>query len=138
MDHQGAKGPIFLGRDKLLVYQRDNKTGYYPGYFDFPGGGKEKGETVFETFRREVKEEFDLDITLEQIKFVKRYPSTRFPGMLGYFVVALLPKEDIGKVNFGSEGIQYKVMGLNDYMSSPKGIPFLKERTQFFLNSVGL
>src|SRR6266404_2621901 len=106
-DHEGAKGPIFFGKDELLVYLRDDKTDYFPGFYDLPGGGKEDNETVFETFSRETKEEFRLDVSHEQIRFVRRYPHTRFPGELAYFIVAELPQEDKNKIKFGLEGTSY-------------------------------
>jgi 8-oxo-dGTP pyrophosphatase MutT (NUDIX family) len=54
----GAKGLILIG-SRMLVYRRDNKTKIYPLHIDLPGGGIEEGETPFEGFKREVKEEFN-------------------------------------------------------------------------------
>ena len=137
-DHQGAKGPVFIGEDKLLVYERDRRTRYYPGYLDFPGGGKDKSETVYETFKIEVDEEFGLAISTSDIRFVKQYPSTRYPGKLAYFVVAVLPESVAKTLKFSHEGLNHQIMDVTDFLSSPKAIPFLKERTEFFLKTVGL
>jgi 8-oxo-dGTP diphosphatase len=132
-DHEGAKGPVFIGSQKILVYWRDHNTDYLPGYLDFPGGGKNKGETVFETFHREIKEEFGLSIKKSDIKYVRQYPHTRFPGQLAYFVVAMLPNKAFREIKFGKEGTSYELMDVNDFINSRKAISFLKERTKDFL-----
>lgn len=61
-DTIGSKGLVFIG-DALLVYRRDGNTTNHPHELDLPGGApidenKPETETPFETFRREVKEEF--------------------------------------------------------------------------------
>ncbi|HET9850018.1 MAG TPA: NUDIX domain-containing protein [Candidatus Saccharimonadales bacterium] len=132
-DHQGAKGPVFIGQ-KLVVFERDNKTDYLPGYIDFPGGGKEAGETVFETFQREIKEEFGLDISKDQVDFVKEYPSTRFIGEKAFFVVAKLPEEAAEKIKFGPEGTGYRIISVEEFMSSNKAVPFMLPRMKDYLS----
>lgn len=131
-DHQGAKGPLFIG-NKLLVYERDHHVEHLPGYLDFPGGGKESDETVFETFNRETKEEFGLTVKRENILFVKQYPSTRFPGELVYFLVAELAPEEEPKIKFGKEGVRFMLLSVNEYLKSDKAVPYLKERLEDYL-----
>jgi 8-oxo-dGTP diphosphatase len=130
---QGVKGPIIFGKGKILVYTRDNNTQYYPGYLDLPGGGTENGETVFETYSREVKEEFGLDISREHIVYARAYMSSRFVGQTVYFLVAVLPEEDIKKIRFGSEGINPAVIDIEDYLKSEKIMPDHKDRINKFL-----
>lgn len=38
-------------------------------YFVFPGGGVEENESIEEAVIREIKEEFDLDITIDKLLF---------------------------------------------------------------------
>jgi len=60
VDFNGAKGLVFLG-NKILVYRRDNKTSNLPLCIDLPGGGRENDESPFDSFKREIKEEFGID-----------------------------------------------------------------------------
>lgn len=50
------------GLEYLVAKRADN------GEWEFPGGKQEKGETVFETAEREIREEFSLEIEASRIK----------------------------------------------------------------------
>ena len=52
---------IVVDRDRLLVIRR-SKSVIAPGYYCFPGGGIEAGETEPEALRREFLEELALEI----------------------------------------------------------------------------
>ena len=65
----GSKGLVFID-DKILVYRRDGNTTFRPHELDLPGGAPEGKETPFETFKREVKEEFNLDISKEDLSLI--------------------------------------------------------------------
>ena len=130
----GSKGLVFIG-DKVLVYRRDNNTKLYPLYIDLPGGGPEPYETPFETFQREVYEEFGLRIKKEDITYIKKYPSKLEPSKYAYFPVAILPPQAESKINFGDEGLEYMLLGLNDYLTRRDVWPVLRQRSQEYVNS---
>ena len=50
---------VIIQNNKILVVRR-SKNDSYPGMWEFPGGGVDKGETVIEAIRREAKEETNL------------------------------------------------------------------------------
>lgn len=112
----GSKGLVFIG-DKVLVYRRDGQTTIHPLEIDLPGGGPEGRETPFETFKREVKEEFGLEIHEEDIKYVRKYPSKLTPGKFGYYPVAKLPEDVEQHIVFGNEGSEYLLLALDDYLA---------------------
>ena len=61
--------------DKLLMHLRDNKPGLFnANMWDFSGGGREGEETPQECAIREVKEEFEIDLTPELFIWEKDYP----------------------------------------------------------------
>ena len=48
---------ILKDNDLLLIVKRNESDELYPGSWEFPGGHLEKGETLKEALRRELKEE---------------------------------------------------------------------------------
>lgn len=61
-------------KKQILLYLRDNKPNIpFPHHWDLFGGYIEEGETPDQTIIREVKEELDLDLNLEDFKFFKKY-----------------------------------------------------------------
>ena len=130
----GSKGLIFLGND-VLVYRRDNKTTTFPLQLDLPGGGTEGQETPFETFRREVMEEFGLTINPEDIVYVRRYPSTLEKGRFAYYPVARLPASDAQKIRFGHEGTGYVLMSLDSFIARKDAWPILQKRAKDYKQS---
>ncbi|MFZ2538224.1 MAG: NUDIX domain-containing protein [Oscillospiraceae bacterium] len=131
----GSKGLVFIG-DKILVYRRDTKPKMYPLYLDFPGGGKEEGETPFDTFQREVEEEFGLIIQQSNIEYVRRYPSTIIEGEFFYFPVARLPKSLETLIVFGDEGLEYFLQTIDDFLSAPDVWPGLQDRAKDYIKSL--
>jgi 8-oxo-dGTP pyrophosphatase MutT (NUDIX family) len=113
----GTKGLVFIG-DEVLVYRRDTNTTRHSLEIDLPGGGSEPGETPFTTFQRELKEEFGLGVTVEQIVYTRRFPSVFEPehGLFGWFTVARLPASEKTHVIFGNEGVEYFIEPLAAYL----------------------
>jgi mutator protein MutT len=60
-----ACGVMYDTEGKILMGLRDSK-GSNPGYWEFPGGKCEKGETLEECLHREWKEELNLCIEIEE------------------------------------------------------------------------
>lgn len=129
----GAKGIVLL-EDKMLVYRRDNKTNYEPLHIDLPGGGREENESPFATFKREVKEEFGLDISREEIVFSCTIPSIMTPEKISFFIVAQARKVKSEDVIFGSEGLEWFLMTPEEFINRPDGIKRQQERVGKYLS----
>jgi 8-oxo-dGTP diphosphatase len=56
---------IIYKNDKFLIAQRNLKKSQ-GGFWEFPGGKVEIGETYEEALRREIKEEFDANIEVKE------------------------------------------------------------------------
>ncbi len=130
----GSKGLVFIGK-KILVYRRDNNTKVYPLYIDLPGGGPEPKETPFETFRREVMEEFGLVINREDIMYVRKYESILEKGKFLYFPVAKLPSDVEPHIKFGNEGLEYMLMSLNEFVGLQDAWPVLQSCALDYINA---
>lgn len=115
IDFHGAKGFVFIG-EKILVYRRDENTKSSPLMIDLPGGGKEGDENPFETFTREVKEEFGIDIVKENIIYAKPHKSIFDTSKYSYFIIAKLPESYMDKIVFGNEGLEYMLITIDEYM----------------------
>ncbi|MGJ8611566.1 MAG: NUDIX domain-containing protein, partial [Octadecabacter sp.] len=121
-DYHGAKAAVFLGAG-LLVYQRDRGVPW-PGYWDFPGGGREGDEAPLACLRREVMEEFGLAMPDAAITWKREVPSmvdARQPAW--FFVIHLSPTP---RVRFGDEGQRWAIRTPCDVMNLPNLVPALR------------
>ncbi|KIC38228.1 DNA mismatch repair protein MutT [Ruegeria sp. ANG-R] len=130
MDFTGAKTALFLGRE-LLVIQRDARSDIpFPGYLDFPGGGKEPGETPVECALRETVEEVGLRLCAADLIWSRQYGQS-------WFFVALRPPEDVSLIRFGDEGQGWRLMRPQDYLSHSLAIPNFVARLRHYLSETG-
>ena len=131
----GSKGLVFIGAN-VLVYRRDTKTDRFPLYLDLPGGGPEGNETPFETFKREVMEEFGLLIKPGNIVYVRKYQSSLEKGKFAYYPVAKLPAASAEKIRFGDEGVEYLIMSLHDYIAREDAWPIFQDRAGDYMSTL--
>ncbi|HUD11171.1 MAG TPA: NUDIX domain-containing protein [Candidatus Saccharimonadia bacterium] len=131
----GSKGLVFVG-DMLLVHRRTADARHYPSAIDLPGGGPEPGETPFATFKREVKEEFALDITRPDIVWARCYTSSQYPDRTAHFPVVKLPASAREHIKLSTESTEYMLMPVADYLALPAAAwPILQQRTRDYLQA---
>ncbi len=71
------RGVIFIitKPDKTFLLQlRDGNSKKFPWTWCFPGGSSENNEQPQETVIREVKEEYNIDLNRENIKYLTNFP----------------------------------------------------------------
>ena len=132
IDFNGAKGLVFIG-DKILVYRRDNKTNISPLCIDLPGGGREGDESPFDSFRREVREEFGIDIERDEVEFSCTIPSVIEPNKKSYFIVAKTIRIKPEDIVFGNEGIEWMLITPEEFIMRPDGIERQQKRVEKYL-----
>ncbi|MFN3526237.1 MAG: NUDIX hydrolase [Paracoccus sp. (in: a-proteobacteria)] len=125
-DHQqafcGAK-LMLCHAGLLLVYLRDDLPGLpFPAYWDLPGGGREGDETPLDCARRELFEEFGLDLPPERLRG-RAFPSFAAPGMSSWLFAGSLDADEIAAIRFGPEGQEWRMMPVEDYLSHSRAIP---------------
>jgi 8-oxo-dGTP diphosphatase len=132
VDFNGAKGLVFIG-DKIITYRRDFKTSNKPGFIDLPGGGREGDESPFDTFKREVREEFGIDINKDDVKFSYAVKSIMEPNKNSYFIVVKPEKIKPSDIIFGNEGTEWLLMTPEEFVSLPDGIERQQKRVANYL-----
>ncbi len=133
LDFIGIKGMVFFD-DKIVVIRRDNNTKNFPLYIDLPGGGREKGESPFETFKRELKEELNIDINENDIISCYLYEDETYKEHLAYFIVTKnlnIKKED---VTLGNEGLEFKFISPEEFIGLGDGVAHLQAEVKKYLN----
>ncbi len=129
----GSKGLIYIG-DKLLLYRRNTKTDLHPLDIDLPGGGPEGTETPFETWQREIKEEYGLTITPADIAACYPYSSQSRPGRTGYFFVVYFPEATAKKIVFDyAEGTEYLLLTPAEYLARTDAWEYIRNIARRYL-----
>jgi len=130
-DFHGAKAAVFIG-DDMLIYQRDGRS-VWPFYWDFPGGGREDGETPLQCLSREVLEEFGITVEPGDIVWQKSFPSLKDAGQSAWFFVVKKPRDAQDQIRFGSEGLRWCLMPPADVAELPDLVPGLRDRLMLWL-----
>jgi 8-oxo-dGTP diphosphatase len=122
----GAKLALVRGDDLIVILRDDIPTIPWPGFWDFPGGGREGDESPLDCALRELREElsFDLDPALICWEHVE----TDAKGELVWFFVARVDDLDLACVKLGDEGQEWRLMSINQYLSHELTIPSQRTR----------
>jgi len=118
----------YLYNGQLLVYRRDNIAAIpYPDMWDFPGGGREGDESPEDCVLRELREEFAIDMPAARLFFRKRVVNHLTNGC-SWFFIALGNSAEIENIAFGDEGQYWRLISIDEFLSSADSMPILKTR----------
>ena len=133
----GAKVALIIG-DQLLVTLRDDFAHIpFPNVWDFPGGGRDPGETPLQTLHREVMEEVGLIIPDDAFVWQSRYPSTGDPTTWSWFFVAMVPAGFEQGIVFGDEGQGWQLLSLDAFFALKRVVPSIPHRLRDWLDDGG-
>ncbi|MBO9408616.1 NUDIX hydrolase [Shimia sp. R9_1] len=132
-DFEGAKLAILKG-DQLVSILRDDKADIpFPNMWDFPGGGREKGESPETCALRELREELGLRLDEEALTYRRRYASGRQGEVVTWFFVAEVPDLDINRLRLGEEGQAWRMWDVSRYLRMANAVPNMKARLAEYL-----
>lgn len=130
MSFGGTKIALLLGED-LLAYRRDDKPEIpFPNCWDLPGGGREGEETPFECAQREVLEEFGFVFEEAGVVWRRAYTTS---DITNHFLVGQLRPDQLRSVEFGDEGLEWRMMPVEEFLARPDAIPQLQQRLKDYL-----
>ena len=101
--------------------------------WELPGGGREGDESPFECAAREVYEELGIHLTEDCLLWSKVYPSMLFERKQSVFMVSQLSQEQFDSIVFGDEGQGYKLMNIEEFLTSSQVVPQLQGRLRDYL-----
>ena len=97
---------VIKNGEKYLILKRSDSTKYFPGFWNFPGGKLEKGETGEEGIVREVKEETTLDIEVGDVIFECSFDLDK-AGSVTYKFLIYSVKSYNGEIKIGHEHSEF-------------------------------
>jgi 8-oxo-dGTP diphosphatase len=112
---------------KILIARRKHRD--FDGFWEFPGGKKEPGESEAECLTREIKEELSLDICVQSYFMSVDYSYDKFDVRIKFYFASIV-KEDY-QLKVHSEVEFVRTNQLNRFKFLPSNIVVVK-RLQFF------
>lgn len=116
---------IIIRNGKVLLGQI-SETRKLSGYWEFPGGKLEEGETPQQCLKREISEEFGLDVSVGDFVMESRYEYEHGAfDLLVYFVH--VPENAEPRMNVHSKLAWVSPEKLLDYKLPPADVPIAEK-----------
>lgn len=130
LDPKLAVVAVVLNRkkDKVLLLQRDEEPG--KGLWAFPGGHVERGDNLFETIKKEVKEETGLSVEINEIMDTFSSPED---GLIQLTYEAIADREEV-MVNI--ESTKGCFFHLNEIPWNNLAFPSTEKLLRLYLNKI--
>lgn len=133
LDFTGCKIALICDGRILTILRDDKPTIPWSNLWELPGGGREGAESPFECAAREVYEELGIHLTEDCLLWSKVYPSMLYEGRQSVFMVGQLSQDQFDSITFGDEGQAYKLMNIEEFLTSSQVVPQLQGRLRDYL-----
>lgn len=133
LDYTGCKIALICDGRILTILRDDKPTIPWPNLWELPGGGREGDESPFECAAREVYEELKIQLSKDDIVWSWIYPSMLDENKNSVFLVGKLTQEQFDSIIFGDEGQSYKLVSIEEFLTSDRVVPQLQERVRDFV-----
>ena len=136
-DFTGSKIALICGESVLTILRDDKENIPWPNMWELPGGGREGDESPFECAAREVYEELGIHLTEDLPALEQDFiPAMLYEGRQSVFMVGQLRQEQFDNITFGDEGQAYKLMPIEEFLTSSQVVPQLQGRLRDYLEEV--
>ncbi|CUH79186.1 nucleoside triphosphate pyrophosphohydrolase [Tritonibacter multivorans] len=130
-DFIGAKLALFIGVELVVILRDDKPDIPFPAHWDFPGGGREDGESPAACVLRETGEEIGLHLSEDDLSYARCHQTT---SQAAWFFAAHLPASRAQDIELGDEGQCWQLMSPAAYCEHPKGVPNFQSRLKDYLD----
>lgn len=132
----GAKIALVAG-GRVLTHLRDDFPDLpFPGFWDFPGGGREGDETPEDCALRELHEEYGLILPEHRLIWRRDYRAHHAPDMQVAFFGGRITPAEIAAIVFGDEGQRWEMMEIATFLAHDRAVPYLQTRLRDFLAAI--
>jgi 8-oxo-dGTP diphosphatase len=111
---------VMKHEDKILATQRG--YGDFKGFWEFPGGKIEAGETPEQALKREIKEELNIDIEVEELISTVEYDYPKFHLTMHCFVCTLISGNMILKEHEASKWLTRDMLDSVDWLPADRDL----------------
>ena len=133
IDLTGCKIALICERQILTILRDDKDNIPWPNMWELPGGGREGDESPFECVAREVYEELNIQLSKDDVIWSGIYPSMLDENKKSVFLVGKLTQEQFESIIFGDEGQSYKLVSIEELLTSDRVVPQLQERVRDYV-----
>ena len=133
IDFTGCKIALICDGQILTILRDDKETIPWPNLWELPGGGREEDETPFECVAREVYEELNIQLSKDDVIWSRVYPSMLDENKKSVFLVGKLTQEQFESIIFGDEGQSYKLVSIEEFLTSDRVVSQLQERVRDYV-----
>lgn len=133
IDFTGCKIALICDGQILTILRDDKEDIPWPNMWELPGGGREGDESPFDCAAREVYEELNIQLSKDDIIWSRLYPSMLDENKKSVFLVGKLTQEQFESIIFGDEGQSYKLVSIEEFLTSDRVVPQLQERVRDYV-----
>lgn len=131
-----AVGVVIINKDKKVLIAKRKPDKRMPNKWEFPGGKLEDNETLQECGIREIKEELELDICLDEYIGFEELEHDEEKFRLHIYTAHKIDESQVLKLNEHTDSVWTDTNDLTDYDFPAIDLPFVKKLENTMKNRI--